>query len=520
MKRIFNIALIAALLVSCDNFDNEGITPDNATSGDAIEFYAGDNTKTTYFEDGFGVHWEAGDVVPIVARGYDGTGAEKRTRTFYQASSTGKSTAFELFTEKSKTEMTWSTTVNNVAINEQDIDFFAFHSGYEYTTATPIVTGINIFSSPWQVQSRANDRSHIGNYTVLASNKVTRTAGDTAPVNFDFTNCMSVVELTLKSNTSKLVKNITLTSEEGILGFENAYLCFEDWVGTPDIEEAQTIYPYNGNGSYNSNTPEPTVHKSVSLTITEPAALSAEGTKFYLVVLPGTHNAGDITLTVTANDETAATVTMGDITFEKNTVYRPEVTLNNFEAIVKPQELVLEFDFTNTNQGWKQESNFNNVNINAYEGEKTYLFPDGSSYIFDFSRTPITTYNGSTPKDGGGCALHKDGYLLMYIRYSGAESIGLPAIEGYKLTNVKGTSAAAKVTPTIGISSVAAPAEAQYVSDTYTFVVNNNTNTVNNWDLDINNPVANTVYYFYGTKNGGNNDPRIKNLTLTYKLDE
>ena len=139
MKRIFNIALIAALLVSCDNFDNEGITPDNATSGDAIEFYAGDNTKTTYFEGaGLGIHWEEGDQVPIIARtkvdrSISNIG-ELRVRKYYTASSTGASTAFA-----SEAGLEWSAaytykdtdnnTVTHGTIGQCDTDFFALHCG-------------------------------------------------------------------------------------------------------------------------------------------------------------------------------------------------------------------------------------------------------------------------------------------------------------------------------------------------------------------------------------------------------
>jgi hypothetical protein len=75
-----------------------------------------------------------------------------------------------------------------------------------------------------------------------------------------------------------------------------------------------------------------TLSNTVTLTLTEPVTLSAEGAKLYLVVMPGVHAAGDITLTAIATDNTSAEVKMGAITFEKNKVYRPTVTLNNFKA--------------------------------------------------------------------------------------------------------------------------------------------------------------------------------------------
>lgn len=320
MKKIFSIALFAALMVSCNNFDieNEGVTPDGgATTGDAIEFYAEESTKTTYFVGkGLGVNWEEGDEVPIIARGYNAEGSEIRSRGYYTASSTGAKTSFT-----STNALKWSTkfTNNETTLGSVNTDFFAIHCGYKRTSSTTIYKGVTVYSSPEQSQAVANDYSHIGNYTVLASDMVTREVGNTAPICFNFINCMSVVELTLKGDASKEITDITLSSENASLAFNTALLAFEDFTSTDNTtEEPNNLYDA-GDSS-----------KKVSLSLTEPAALSAKGTKFYLVLMPGSHKAGDITLTATATDGTTATVKMGAITFEKNKVYRPEVPLNNF----------------------------------------------------------------------------------------------------------------------------------------------------------------------------------------------
>lgn len=690
MKNFWTIAMVAALMVSCNNFDDaEGVKPVTG-EGDAIEFYAGDATRTTYFEgDGLGVNWEAGDVVPIIARGYlvneeTGVTSEKRTRTFYQATNTGASTGFELFTDKSKTPMTWSSVVGEKPICEQDIDFYAVHCGQQFTTATTVAAGVLVYSSYVQEQAAANDYSHIGNYTVLATDKVTREAGNTAPVNFKFTNCQSVVELTLKGDASKQVSKITLSSTDEYLGFSLGYLCVEDWLDSTDVvEEPLTIYPRNGKNTYNSTTPEPVFSKTVTLNLTESVTLSEEGVKFYFVVLPGEHTNGAITVTTYYTDETYAENKMGAVKFEKNKVYRPTVTVKeavaqeasatikhifsegyslpvpfvngakvllerytyalsnvpeslsgfevstvkystypttnkivamtegwayllvgasavaDYEAIdaffsekgwasvtaipteeitaeptvdsnilyygnklsgatawypmavygrymqageefdlteyvavkknfqgIRPlaksiinesDSFTLALNFTDNAQGWATQSNFNNSVVNAFEGAVDYVFPGGEAYELLFSRTEVTTWDGTTAKDGGGCALHKDGYLLMYLRYSQRESIGLPIVDGYRLVRVDGTSVSANVTPTIGISYNAAPADVEWVCDEYTMEANKK----NNFTFELEGTYASDRYYFYGVDEiKSNHDPRIESLTLTYEKEE
>ena len=195
--------------------------------------------------------------------------------------------------------------------------------------------------------------------------------------------------------------------------------------------------------------------------------------------------------------------------------------VNNFQGIRpvakkitnESNKLTLHLNFTQDGgqADWAIQSSFNNVSINAYEGEKNYVFPNGTAYTMNFSRTP----NEANAAQGGGCALHKDGYLLMYLRYSTAESIGLPTIEGYKLTKVSGTlNATSKAT--VGISSVAAPADPVYVGESSLALESSNA-----WELNVNGTEANTSYYFYGTdKVDGNQDLRIKFMTLCYEKAE
>lgn len=683
MKKIFSIALFAALMVSCNNFDieNEGVTPDGgATTGDAIEFYAEESTKTTYFEgEGLGVNWEEGDQIAvrlidsnIVYPGANDTTPDYRRRTNYTANSTGSTTEFTALANNwSNGEMKWlPDTYEGVVkegyehLNGQPIDnnIVAYYPATN--NASPNNVGITLPTS--QTQAKAGDHSHIGDLMVMKTERMTWKAGEEKParVGLKFRNVYSIIELTLKSNESgKQISKVEINSASTALTFSasssvNFFTTFEE-------DDA------NGLKTASGATPSKGV-KSVNTTLTEPAALTAEGAEIYFVVLPGEHANGDLTITTHFTDGTSIDQKMGSIKFEMNKVYRPTLELENLpkpktyatikhvfsdsysaiqvpfvdgakvfnernyglynipdalsgfevatiapathpttnkivattagyaylligaagdfetffeekgwtpattivkststtepagdvlyylasskytpvvlyerymeegeefdltqytalvqnfqgirpvakEIINESDNLTLYLDFTTNEQGWAQESSFNNVNINAYEGVKPYQFPDGSTYDFIFSRTEITTYKDDTkkqPTDGGGCALHDDGYLLVYVRFSGAESIGLPAIEGYKLTNVSGKCNQANIAPIVGISSVAAPNAPEYVSDTFTFVKQSTTAFTLAANTDTQ---ANTNYYFYVSKNGGNNDPRITYMTLTYE---
>lgn len=329
MKNIWKIALLAAaLMTSCTQPSIDEVTPEQGgVTGEEIQFYTvGDDSRTTYFEgEGLGIHWEEGDLVAVIARSFF-DGAEKRSRMQYKATTSGASTTLVGVNETNT--FTWETNLNSVPMNTIDVDFYAFHCGYSYSTSTTIYDGIKVVSSPDQTQSAAGDYSHIGNYTVLASNKVTRNVGNTSPIGFEFTNCMSVIELTIKGSEAKTISSVELKSENNPLIFSDAFLAVEDFSTSAEVvEEPYTIYPINGKGNTMA-----TLSNTVTLTLTEPVTLSAEGAKLYLVVMPGVHAAGDITLTAIATDNTSAEVNMGAVTFEKNKVYRPTVTLNNFKA--------------------------------------------------------------------------------------------------------------------------------------------------------------------------------------------
>lgn len=329
MKNIWKIALmVAALMTSCSQPDLDELNPNEGANGKEIKFYTEAN-RTTYFEgEGLGINWEAGDELPIIARAKYAE-QEVRKRMQYKAASTGASTTFT-----SNSPFTWDldfyegNSMSDVA-SLVGVDFFAFHCGKQYSASTTIYNGIKVYSSPVQEQSAAGDYSHIGDYTVLASNKVSRGANQEAPIAFQFTNCMSIVELTLKGDATRKIKSVTLTSENAPLQFEEAFLAVEDFTTSKDVvEEPYTIYTAEGDGT------KGILSNSVTVSLYDWTVLSSEGIKLYFVVMPGVHAAGEITLSTTDNGGNTTSVKMGAITFEKNKVYRPSIELANFKPTV------------------------------------------------------------------------------------------------------------------------------------------------------------------------------------------
>lgn len=657
MKNIWKIALmVAALMTSCSQPDIDELNPNEGANGKEIKFYTEAN-RTTYFEgEGLGVNWKTGDKVSIRISDANVTSTNNvtRKRGNYQATQSGATTSFER-NDTFGDEMTW--------IDESVGDTYV--SAFYPATAnySPKAVALQPFAE--QTQSVANNHDHIGDIMVMKTSKMCFKVGESKPeaVGLTFRNIYSIVELTLKGNGEE-VSQITLTSNSPLVlsaqTNANLFTTFEE-------DDANGIKFAASNFS-----------NSAVLNMETPAVLTAEGVKFYFVVLPGSHADGDIQVIVKTNED-KRTLVMGAIDFKMNKVYRPSLAYSQFvaddtkyatikhifsdsysfpvpfengakvilerynypmanvptlltgfdvatalpskypttnkivaltegyaymmvgasgsnmsanlekattwfaekgwepattipteqlttiptsdvlyyqttsehgamvlykkyltvgeefdlteyytivknfqsirpvakEIVNEPGKITVGLNFMDNAQGWNVETSFNNVSKNAYEGTKSYLFPDNTSYNMEFSRT----VNEADATKGGGCALHKDGYLMMYVRYSTAESIGLPAIEGYKLSAVSGELNADVTGATVVISSVAAPAESVNMGEVFTF----DTKTVGNkkWSVSATNTLANTMYYFYGTDNvSGSQDLRIKYMTLVYDKAE
>lgn len=650
MKNIWKIALLAAaLMTSCTQPSIDEVTPEQGgVTGEEIQFYTvGDDSRTTYFEgEGLGVYWEAGDQIAV--RRYDKviTSAD-RQRANYKAGNSGAATTFTRSSSNDWPLISWF----------EDKDTYI--TAYYPATNNAGINSIDIYLSNAQTQAAAGDHSHIGDLMYMKSEpQVFAVDNHPSKVELKFKNLYSVIELTLKSTVSnKKVSKVELISSKtplAISGKGNINL------NTSFADDMTNGLAFNASKTNFTNT--------CALTITEPALLDADGEKFYFVVLPGNHAAGELTIRTSCEDGSFVETAMGAINFEMNKVYRPVLALNDFEtktiadikhifsdfdaytyqepmAIVeggdspildrtykmfnypanlkgcqiatiqytqyptcnriqalndgyvymmtgstemttKSHEAIIAegwtavtnvvnsgdkvvdagnvyygasegtasgnmviyerkmvageeydflrlcdiltkfqgirpiaksitneicneiaFDFTSTPSDWTSHGNFASVLANPIKGEISYKVTQTASYILNCS------YSMDGETNTGSIAHSTAGYLLMHIRGSKKESVGMPAIEGYKLTKVTFTQSSSGNSSNVVMSSTAAPEEIVAVSN----IVKPAKGASATMELE--NPAANTSYYFYGTTT--NNDiPRPTKIVLTYEKVE
>lgn len=312
MKKIFYVLFAAALMISCSETNvEEGATPPQV-QGKPVEIFAvGDGeSRTTYFEgEGLGVYWKAGDLISVRRFTTSTEDTDTRIRSTYKALQSGPSTGFEY--QPVSSGLQWEE-LSFIEGAENTVTAFYPKTNNGSAAKSDIVLPAD------QEQAAAGDYSHLGNYMAMMAEPQTF-AADALPsaVYLNFKNLYAIVELNLKTAVAgKQVKSVSLTSADGVLGTVKTVL--NTTLSLAEVKE---------------NFPQPTVANALNevvLTLTEPATLSTEAAKLYLVVYPGQHAAGDITLSVQCTDNTVSTVKMGAINFEMNKVYRPVITLTEF----------------------------------------------------------------------------------------------------------------------------------------------------------------------------------------------
>lgn len=312
MKKIFYALFAAAFAMSCSEATvDEGAIQPEVGQGTPIEIFAvGDGeSRTTYFEDeGLGVHWEAGDLISVRRFTTSTEDADTRIRSTYKALQSGPSTGFE-YQEASGAQWAELSFIEGV---ENTVTAFYPKTNNGSAAKSDIVLPAD------QKQAKEGDDSHLGDYMAMMAEPQTFAANALpSAVYLKFKNLYAIVELNLQTAVAgKQVSSVSLTSADGVLATQKTVL--NTTLSLAEVKE---------------NFPQPTVANALNevvLTLTEPATLSTEAAKLYLVVYPGQHAAGDITLTVQCTDNTVSTVKMGAINFEMNKVYRPVITLTEF----------------------------------------------------------------------------------------------------------------------------------------------------------------------------------------------
>lgn len=314
MKNLWKTLFVAALFVSCSEANVDEQPVPETTQGQAIEFYADMGGRTSFFEDeGLGVHWVEGDKLAI--RRWYGDGnptAATRQRSTYTALQSGATTAFTWIEEH---QYTGDTAISWVEGQTNHV------TAYYPTTANAgahSITGAVL--SDAQVQSEAGNHDHIGDYMMMLA-EPQHFAPEALPtkVEFQLTNLLSIVELTLTSDVAKTVSSIELCTISG------NPLAFTD--GVLNATKSPQNDAFSDVLKINIGLP------SVKLSLATPATVSAEGAKFYFVVLPGAHAKGDITIRAYMEDGSVYGMKMGAIEFVMNKVYRPSLKLGDFTEL-------------------------------------------------------------------------------------------------------------------------------------------------------------------------------------------
>ena len=296
------LTLIVGAFAACSHspIDEEQLAPSGKEI--AASFFAVEEedeeepvSRITYDMQTLKVRWKKGDEIPVIR-----VGNNVKVRGTYAAASTGYNTAFNYV---SHAEVTFVEGYEN-----------NFYSYYPWQSTTP-PAGVALKSTPYQVQSKAGNTSHLDTYCQLKADPVTKKAGDYSPVQFKFTNMLSVVELTLKGDPTRVIDQVRLTTSSGYLGYNEIKLRLNSTTKSDRTSSPITIT----DGS-----------AMVSLSLSEPAALSSSGIKCYLTVLPGQHANKAITLTAYTTDGAHTEVKMKAINFEMNHLYRATVTLDDW----------------------------------------------------------------------------------------------------------------------------------------------------------------------------------------------
>lgn len=177
-----------------------------------------------------------------------------------------------------------------------------------------------IVLAPIQEQASANSAAHLSTYGTMVSQPVEVAANEPmgGGVQFAFTHIFSVVEFRLKSTpdcplAELPIKELKLTAASGALSYPAAHVNL-----TAPITAEQA--------------PQLTVEEesaSVSLQLATTANLKKDVAQcFYMLVAPGTHAAGGLTLEVKAVDNSIYTVVIPEaVTFRSNKHYVREYAL-------------------------------------------------------------------------------------------------------------------------------------------------------------------------------------------------
>ncbi len=189
--------------------------------------------------------------------------------------------------------------------SSQGQSFYAYHPYSAETGFGPDKAPITVPAA--QTQKKAGDRSHLSDLLFFKSEPVNLAGEET--VDFRFHSILSIVQLKLKMADGApdvKIKSIGLQSSESNLALS----------GLVDLtSQSDAISATEGS-------------KEIVLGFEEPVTLNASTFKsVYLVVAPGHHGDGQLSLAVTASDNSVNTIALPAVTFKPGANYIQEVSV-------------------------------------------------------------------------------------------------------------------------------------------------------------------------------------------------
>lgn len=310
MKKVWNFIIAGAMLgvVGCSS-QSETVAP--ASETDVIRFGVSQSlSRAAFSEDPAGalcVGWEEGDAVGISAIKNDtpiGANYEYRIDELLE-----EGAAANLAASSSQYTYRWS--------EEAEYTFYGYYPHTGAPNATPhYLTPVSLPAE--QPQAAANDFSHLSQWWVMKAEPYT-IQGLQQTVQLSFRGVFSIVELKLRYAKplakSRQIERVQLHAATTPLAVVNGNLTL---TSTKEAEKQEPALIVNDGLN------------SVDVPLARPATLSESDTQsIWLLVAPGQHAAGELSVKLMSLDSYHVDVTIPDaVTFEPNKVYRKEVVVN------------------------------------------------------------------------------------------------------------------------------------------------------------------------------------------------
>ena len=310
MKKVWNLIIGGAMLgvVGCSSH-SEAVAP--ASETDVIRFGVSQSlSRAAFTEDPAGalcIGWEEDDAIGISATKNDtpiGANYEYRIDELLE-----EGAAANLAASSSQFTYRWS-----------EAAAYTFYAYYPYSGApnnTPhYLTQVSLPAE--QPQAAANDFSHLQQWWVMKSEPCT-IQGLQQTVQLSFRGVFSIVELKLRYATaaskSRVISGVQFSSQTNPLAITNGNLTL---TSNKEAEKSEPAVIVNDGVN------------SIHVPLGRPTALSESETQsIWVLVAPGQHAAGELSVKLMSADSYHLDVTIPDaVNFEPNKVYRKEVVIN------------------------------------------------------------------------------------------------------------------------------------------------------------------------------------------------